>query len=321
MNSQLHKIKKLLSLIPLLHKNPGITTSALAKLAGLSGPGEVDRLLSSLLMLGRPPFSPGDYIDIIIENDGTLYLETAQGFDRPLQVNPAEWNALFSVTEHLRNFGLLNTEESENLYSILSRITSINFSSETAEWENKKRILEEAASENSCIEFTYKSLHSAEPELRQADPYAVFSHKGSAYLAAHCHQRRALRFFHLDRMENPEILNMERLTQPPEDLISVLLASPIFSRDETGYTVKIAFQKSAFNGLAFRLNLKNTAESDQPPFTDDWYTSEVKVRDTEWFLSLMRSFGTSVTIIEPAHLREKMAKHLKNIRIPDLISE
>jgi predicted DNA-binding transcriptional regulator YafY len=323
MNNQLIKFKKLLNLIPLLHQNPGIEISALCRLAQFASKREAVHYLNQLIMLGKPPFSPGDYIDIFIDTDGRIFLETAQGMEKPLSLNPDEWNTLFQVIDTCSRFGIVSVDEIENIYNIMGKLTSIQVKSEIHSSQIKKRIIEEASEEQLQLQFSYHSLHSKESELRRVDPYAVFTNKGNSYLAAYCHLRNNIRYFHLDRMDNPEILDMPFSSQVPENLIAVFKESPIFQTKSEGYTVSIGFHKTLFTSLHYRLNLtdiKPIPESEHP-FQEGWYIASAKIQDILWFKMTVKSLGQNIFIHSPDHLKQAVRNDIDKSHIPEPICE
>src|SRR5262245_26892472 len=48
-------------------------------------------------MIGVPPYSPGDYLDVDEDPDGGVTIRLAEHFRRPLQLTPAEGLALLAA--------------------------------------------------------------------------------------------------------------------------------------------------------------------------------------------------------------------------------
>lgn len=274
-------------------------------------------------MLGKPPFTPGDYIDIYIDEESKIFLDTAQGMEKPLSLSPDEWNTLFQVTETCSRYSLMPTDKIENIYNILKKLTSLEVQNDVNSSLTKKRVIEEASEEKLQLQFSYRSIHSREPELRRVDPYAVFSYKGNFYLAAFCHLRSEIRYFHLERMENPVILDMEFTTQIPDNLVAIFRESPIFQSRKEGYTVTFAFYKSLYTSLKHRLNLTDIyrmTESEYP-FQDGWYKASAKIQDILWFKMIIKSLGRNIFILSPDHLRVSLKEEISKVPLPARICE
>ncbi|HEY3366640.1 MAG TPA: WYL domain-containing protein [Symbiobacteriaceae bacterium] len=60
--------------------------------------------------------------------------------------------------------------------------------------------LEEAVADGATLHIRYRKPESDEPEDRLVDPYGLIYRAGLWYLIGHCHLRRALREFRVDRI-------------------------------------------------------------------------------------------------------------------------
>ena len=81
MSDSAERLRRLLFLVPYLSQHKGVQIDELAKAMGLSR-AEVLEDLELLPLVGRPPFTPADYIDLTIEND-RVSLTLDQRFSRP----------------------------------------------------------------------------------------------------------------------------------------------------------------------------------------------------------------------------------------------
>ena len=62
------RLRRLLLLVPYAVREPGITVTELAKRLGMER-AELLQDLDLLTLVGRPPFSPDDFIDVYVENE------------------------------------------------------------------------------------------------------------------------------------------------------------------------------------------------------------------------------------------------------------
>lgn len=310
-------LHRLLGLIPVLFTNPGLTVQELGRLSGFENRGELRTLLSRMLMFGTPPFSPADFIDIYIDDDDRIYLEFPQGLERPRALTPDEWSAVRRTIEEELEFQRSGEEGASDLGEILSRLSSVPVLYEDSDpFRNKRSIVEEALHENLQIEFGYQRPGSPAGEVRRVDPWALFRHRGNFYLIAFCHLRLAPRYFHLERMRDIEILELLPETEAPADLRDLLENSVIFRTPPSGLQAQLAFSGEVRAPLELHLRIYDIqpAGADFPP---GWQRAACRITDGLWFRSRLRSFGTSVILLEPAHLRETFREELEGIPLPD----
>lgn len=303
-------MKRILSLIPVLTANPGIRLRDLQKLSGYESRGKLQQDLEKVLYFGRPPFTPADYIDIYIEED-RVFLELPQGLDRPLELTVDEWALVHSILSEAAEFNARGRKGSKEAASILSKMSRVPLALDYGPYTRKRSTLLRAIEESRQVEFTYQSLSSSDPEIRRIDPWAVFSHHGSIYCVGFCHTRQASRIFHLERMENLEILEAKQDARPAA-VKEHLKESMVFAAADTGYSAKIGYREGIEGSLSGILPLKQIEKSPRP----GWKTALIKVRDSLHFKSLMRGYGPTVEILEPAHLRESFISDLHRITLP-----
>ncbi len=312
-------LKKIFSLVPLLHANQGMHLSKLQKIAGYGSLEELRRHIHKLILFGVPPFSPSDFIEVYIDEEDRVYLEFPQGLDRPLALTAEEWALLQKVLS--RDSGVIQPGQkgTDDLVRILSRLSAVPVAIEsTSPFQKRRAAVEKALSERLQIQFLYRTLSSREPEIRRVDPWALFQHRGSAYLIGHCHLRKEPRYFHLERMDDVQILDMKEETSPPENMDSFLKQSPIFDANPGGFTVEIAFSPKIKNAMELYFKIFNDCplQSQEHP---EWLRASCRVRESLWFRSMMRSLGPDCFIVSPQHMRDSQYSELMEIAPPDSI--
>jgi predicted DNA-binding transcriptional regulator YafY len=267
-------------------------------------------------MFGKPPFTPADFIDIYIDDDEKVYLTFPQGLDRPLDLTAEEWNEVhLAVTR-----AIASKSQSQNnlelLQSLLNKFSSVPLDlAGTRPFESRYNLIKEALDENLQIEFKYRSLSSRESEVRRVDPWTLFINNGNAYMIGFCHLRDASRYFHLERIEDPLILDLEIENSPPDDLDSLIQHSPVFNGNQGGISVQAAFRKEV-TGQASRIFKLNRVDPMKMKNGVIWYKADIRVPDRFWFYSVMKSFGPQACILGPDHIRESFLLELKQIPFP-----
>ena len=86
------RINRILFILSYVSKNQGITLQDLAERVGMR-PKQLMKELDFMLLIGKPPFRPDDYVDIYVE-DQRVYIEYDQMLNRPLRFTRPEALAL-----------------------------------------------------------------------------------------------------------------------------------------------------------------------------------------------------------------------------------
>ena len=212
-------IQRILALVPFLVANPGVEKVVVAERFGLTL-DELDADLDLVLMIGVPPFSGGDYIDV--DDDGEhITLLMADSFRRPVRLSPAEGLALLAAGRAL--LAVPGADASGPLSAALAKLevalgapelvvslaAPTHLDAVRASYERQER-----------IEIDYLGAARAEPTTRRIDPTAVFCAVGEWYVEAFCHHADGERLFRIDRIRAVRPTR-ERFV-PPDDLAPAL---------------------------------------------------------------------------------------------------
>ena len=311
-------VERLLNLVPVLFANQGLSIRQLLPITGQRKPSELRRLLEELLMFGVPPFSPADLIEIYIDDDGRVFLEMPQGLERPMELLPEEWNAVRSVLEEALEFRGSNDASLDTIRSLLERLSAVPVAYESEGLSAGKRaVVEKALTLDLQMEFLYRTLASKDGEVRRVDPWALLFHHGAGYLIGYCHLRRDARSFHLDRLENLELLDVRRETAAPDDLHRLMLSSPILRDDGQGISVQLHFRSELLASLDYQYGFSTVAPAEPPVgHTGGWSLGACKTAAPLWFRTTLRSFGAGVRIESPDHLRRDFVADLRGLSRP-----
>ncbi|MCB1303333.1 MAG: WYL domain-containing protein [Leptospiraceae bacterium] len=304
------KLKRLLQLIPMMHANPGIKIETLLQWSGYKNERSFSDDLNRLILLGVPPFSPGDYVDLYIDDDGRVFLDFPQGLERPLALSPEEWSTLARLIQS--SMTLLDDQSpgQEELAAILEQISDVPVQFQKAPTADQSRqTVEQAIAGRKQIRFPYPDREKKEMKDRTIDPWAVIAQSGLFYVVGRDHARNEPRYFRLDRAGTVEVLSEERDEDPPADLRSMIASSYIRNPLETNEEALIRYQKSAEKNLQRIIKLKSI-ETDS---NTDWNTARCSIRDRAWFREVIRSFGETICILEPEDLRQDLMEDVNNL--------
>ncbi|MCB1318667.1 MAG: WYL domain-containing protein [Leptospiraceae bacterium] len=314
-------LRRIFSLVPLIFHNQGITLERLAELAGITDQKELRRLIEQLMMFGTPPFSPSDFITTYIDEQQRVYLDFPQGLEQPLALTPDEWRAVENLIREELSFQKPGQVNYDHLRDLLKQMSAVPVEVDSGDIVgSRRRLIQEALEDELQLEFQYRTIASKEPEIRRIDPWALFQHRGVSYLLGYCHTRLAARFFHLERMQNLEILDMDAEEQPPENLNEYLTQSHIFQDRPAGFTVHLAFAPELRSVLESTFRI-----TEIEPYTNgdvdhnDWLQAECKVRESLWFRAILRGLGPGVRILSPDHLRRSYLEDLNAMEVPGVL--
>jgi predicted DNA-binding transcriptional regulator YafY len=133
--------------------------------------------------------------------------------------------------------------------------------------------------------------------VRIVDPYALVHISGAWYLIGHCHLRRDVRNFRLNRIEHLELLN-ETFTRPPGFKVDSR------ERDEQRTVVIRALFDDQAARWAQESNFFFVVSEE---ITQDGLLMTLTVRQEEEALSWLLSWGGHVRVLEPETLRKRIA--------------
>jgi proteasome accessory factor C len=219
------RINRILFIMSYVAQNQGVPLEDLAKQVSMA-PEELTRELEFMLLIGKPPFRPDDYVDIYVE-DQRVFIEFDQMLNRPLRLIRAEAVAL------LMSLQLLDPEiDPQAVSSLKDKIEKLIARSIDAASRLEDRILldrparpvsahfdrlRRAIEKSRKVEIEYYSLGRDETTKRVVHPYFLMKSLDYWYLTGYCELRQDLRTFKFERMLSVKIL---RNTFPhPQDSV------------------------------------------------------------------------------------------------------
>ncbi|MBX7056833.1 MAG: WYL domain-containing protein [Leptospirales bacterium] len=333
------RLRRLLRLPAFICARQGMTLAELAAQADYPNEATLKRDLDQLMMFGAPPFSPADFVTVSIEDD-RVFLDFPMGLDRPLSLTAHEWAAVQRRLGRELEFRTAGDPVSDHLRRLLGQIDRIPVSIEPADaYAGKRALIQEALDDGLQLEFLYRTLSSREAELRRIDPWALLRRGAADYLIGWCHARKEARSFHLDRIDDPGILEAPLVSRAPDDLMRIVQQSPIF-QPAGSIRVRIAFRDVLRQALEmqtplsdvrpidadeFHLLTSNTGNttpslpensaSDQAPLST-WLSAETTCAEAIWFRTMLRGFGPGIAILSPKSLRATFLAELQTMPTP-----
>jgi predicted DNA-binding transcriptional regulator YafY len=144
---------------------------------------------------------------------------------------------------------------------------------------------------------------SGETNLRVILPLKLIFKDKSWYLYAFCRMQEDYRLFKVSRIVEMDVLE-ERFGDLPDEIPQL---------ESSGYAIAMQQMRLLFSpAVAFRIydEFDCTLIEKQP---DGSLLVPLQIPQDSWVVNYLHSFGTELTILEPASLREQLAAHAKAI--------
>lgn len=194
------EIQRILALVPWIVAHPATPKTEIARRFGLTI-DELDDDLNLVLMIGVPPYTPGDYLDVEEDDDGRVTIRLAEYFRRPLRLTPAEGLALLAAGRAL--LAVPGSDSEGPLATALDKLErALDLPDLVVEVGEPLFLaaVRAAAARHERIEIDYWSAGRDELTTRRIDPGVVFFALGAWYAGAYCHRAAGERMFRVDRI-------------------------------------------------------------------------------------------------------------------------
>ena len=157
--------------------------------------------------------------------------------------------------------------------------------------------LRKAARERHQISAVYQSAANTETTERKIDPYALVFRAGLWYLVGYCHLRTAPRTFRVDRIQQLSILSQS--FEMPEDFDIYSYLENEF-KDQPVVRARLHFAPEAAQIIRSNRFLWESIQEEQ----DGSIVTTQTAPDLYWMASMVMSFASLVTVLEPPELQE-----------------
>lgn len=296
------RLGRMLAIVPYLVKHDGTTIEQAVTLFGVD-PEQLRRDLELLFMSGVPPYGPGDLIDVLVDDDGSITISMADHFARPLRLTRQEALAVsLRATELLATPGL---PDAPALRSALDKIRA-TLGPDTVDAEGigatagaappaRLETVRAAASDRRRVRIEYLAASTAELSTRTIEPEAVFASLGRWYVAAWDLDADGERLFRVDRIRQAELTD-ERFE--PRGLQGA--GRPLYTPSAIDVAVRLRLRAEA------RWVAEYYETTDLVELDDGGVEITLPSRRLDWVARLLLRLGDGVTILDPPELREQL---------------
>jgi proteasome accessory factor C len=212
------RLRRLLALLPWLAAHPGSTIDEISERFGID-PTQLLEDLNVVWMVGIPPYTPDQLIDLEIDDD-RVTVNLGSYFRRPLRLTPAQAVALVAAGQSL--VSVPGTDPEGPLSRGLAKLAdalqvdpgeamAVHLGDAATATLDRLR---NAIRDGRQVRIDYYSFGRDERSERDVDPHRVWAEGGSWYLAGHCHRAEGSRVFRLDRITAVEVLDAPTTTTP-----------------------------------------------------------------------------------------------------------
>jgi proteasome accessory factor C len=198
------RLRRLLALIPWLADHPGAAIGEICTRFEIA-PDQLREDLEVVWMVGLPPYTPDQLIDVVIEDD-RVWLHLGDFFASPLRLTPDQALALVTAGNTLA--ATPGSDPDGPLERGLAKLAaSLGLRPEEAmdihlgDAESESlATLRAAVRDRHRVEIDYYSYGRDELTTRRIDPRQVVADQGQWYVAGWCHRAEGERLFRVDRI-------------------------------------------------------------------------------------------------------------------------
>ena len=177
------------------------------------------------------------------------------------------------------------------------------------------KVIQEAIEGRRVLQLLYHPRDQA-PAERRVNPYAVHLHNGSLYVIGHCHMRKDIRTFVVDRMQKIRLTEAS-FTIPPGFSLASYLRHSFGMFTEELVRVKVRFHKSLTRYL---LERRWHPSQKNRKLKDGSLELAFEVAGTKEIKTWIMGFGSLAKVLEPVSLvkefKDDLGKSLKSYAKP-----
>lgn len=167
--------------------------------------------------------------------------------------------------------------------------------------KNKFNNIKRAMLERKVIHFEYVNSNGHRSS-RLAEPEKLIFKGNSWYLVAYCRQRQDHRIFRISRLKNVEVRSEEyvpKISSGEQTEETKVFSKPLVQ-------LKLRFQAKVLNRLYDDFDDSFITDNEDGSFDVD-----IVFPEDEWVYGYIMSFGSSVEVLKPEHIRKIIANEMK----------
>lgn len=281
------QVRRVLALVPWLAAHRGVAKDEVCERFGITR-AQLDRDLALILMVGTPPYTPGDYLSLDDEGE-TVDLFLTPVFERPVRLTVDEGFAVLAAGTAL--LAVPGVESDGPLARALDKVrdaigaTGLEVPVDLGEPANLT-VVRDAAARGVTLEIEYWTSGRAERNQRRIDPSPPFFALGNWYTEAWCHLRQATRLFRVDRIREATTTDLRFTPAAPSGVLD------LYTPTDAAVTVVLEVPETATRTLE-ALPQVTRVDGDGPP------RFSLPVNHERWLERLLVVLGPGTRVLEP----------------------
>jgi proteasome accessory factor C len=285
------QLERVLAMIPWLATHRDARKSEIAERFRIS----VDQLeadLALIMMVGVPPYSPGDYINVTYDGD-TVDLWLAPYFTAPLQLTAAEGLALLAGGRTL--LAVPGSDLDGPLATAIAKLErALGVSEVVVELASPPYLdaVRDAAAEGRRIKIEYWSSGRDALTARRIDPGPPFFALGEWYTDAYCWLREGPRMFRIDRIRG--VTATDETFEPTHPTAGTAVYHP--RPDDPRVTIELPRGASWVTESAPAESVEELADGRQ--------RIVVPVSEPAWLERILLQVGPDAVVVDPPEWRD-----------------
>ena len=315
MKRGLEAVRKVLTILPVVTKNQGITVAELSRRTGIPETEIVSDLPKLVNLCGVPPYSPVDLVDLEIRGD-RVSIRFAEPFRRPVRLTLSEALALFmalagwedgeegpfgravrSIREKVR--AALTPEIAEEVEQTVARISAVDGPGRAAGVVAR---LKDAMDRLVEVQIEYFSRSSGTLSTRLVHPYGIYEQAGHFYLVAWSDPPGRVVTLRADRMRSVTESGGE-YEIPADFEVAMFRREGVPEPEEPEIEARIRFDADASRWAREFFPATGIEEE-----RDGSVVATVRTSGRFWLVSELLKWGGRAHVLEPEELRAELVR-------------
>jgi proteasome accessory factor C len=300
----MNRLERMLALVPYLAAHPETPLSDVAARFGVDE-RTIRADLDVVFMCGLPGYTPGDLINVVIDDADRITVTNADVIARPPRLTEEQAVALVVAARSLAEVpGLAERDALDRALTKLEAVLGDAFDGAPAvavaldaEGEHL-RLLEDAVRRQRRVHLRYHSATRDELTERDVDPMRVSNVDGRWYLEGWCRSSEGVRMFRVDRVVAAEVLDVA--AEVPVDVELRDVAEGVFQPSEAMPLVVLELAPAA-RWVSEFYPCERVEE-----LGEGRLRVELRVADTAWVRRLLLRLGNRARVVAPAALADEV---------------
>jgi proteasome accessory factor C len=282
------QVRRLLVMIPWLTARGKVKLADVARAFGTTE-AQAEADVNQASLIGVPPYTGGYYVDVYLDDDGTVEAQPGPYLTRPPQLSARQGFALLASARALVH----ESQPDSPLTSALAKLERVLGDPNVVDVDLQRPAdldaVRDAVESGTQLRITYYAAWRDQVTDRIIEPHVVFQRHGRWYVRGWCHRATDLRSFRVDRI---------RAFEPTGTTFEPVRAEPPEEVWEPGADAERVV-----------LDIAATERWVIEAYPVDWEERDGRLRVTmhvlgaPWLERLLLKLGADARVVEPARLR------------------